>query len=121
MTYLFKINSTILGYVTIAMGSVRKEHLRELRESQRFRHIPCLLLGQMARDITYKGKGVGKIMVSWVFSKASELSREVGCRYVLVEAEPDKEIAYQNFGFQPLPPRRGSNTVLMYFDLGPRS
>ena len=119
VTHLFRVKEDVAGYVTLAMTSLERDALpRKIRRSHRFKDIPCLLLGQMARGINYKGRGLGNIMAAWVQNKASELSRDAGCRYVVVDAELDKETRYEEYGFVALPKRRGSKTVLMYFDLG---
>jgi hypothetical protein len=122
VTYLFRLQSEIVGYVTLALHSVRKEQLSEdLRKTHRFRDIPCLLLAQLARKSTYAGRGLGQIMVAWTIDTARKLSREAGCRYVIVDAEPHKKAHYEAyFGFKTLPQRKGDKTTLMYFDLGRR-
>ncbi len=122
VTYLFRVGSDIIGYVTLAMSSLKRSDLpKSLQDSHRFSKIPCLLLGQMARDKRYRNKGVGKIMVAWVRSRAYELSREVGCRFVILDAELDRKDHYERYlGFKALPQDPGKNNVPMYFDLGMR-
>ena len=123
VTYLFRVGGDVAGYVTLAMGSLKKGDLPvDVRGLHHFRMVPCLLLGQMARDIAYKGKGIGKTMFDWVLLRADELSRQVGCRYVILEAEHDRRSHYEKYlGLQALPQRRGSRTTMMYFDLGLRN
>ena len=59
-----------MRYVTLAMASLqRKELPGERKEKKPYRHVPSLLLGQMARDKRHKGKGVGKIMVDFVIAR----------------------------------------------------
>jgi hypothetical protein len=105
------------------MGSLKKERVsKEVRSSHRFKEIPCLLLGQLARKSSYSGRGLGPIMVAWVFDTASRLSEEVGCRYVIVDAEPGKAEHYESrLWFKALPKRKGDKTTLMYFNLGKKS
>jgi len=123
VTYLFRAKTEVVGYVTLAMASVRKERLsKDLRKAHRFKDIPCLRLAQIARKSTYTKRGLGRIMVAWAFDKASRLSQEVGCRYVILDSEPDKKEHYEKYlWFKALPLRRGDKTVLMYFDLGRRA
>ena len=109
MTYVFKKDNTIIGYVTLAMGALQKKRLpKDRKKAKRFPNVPSLLLGQLARDRRFKGEGVGGIMVDWVLRTANELSKKIGCRYVILDAELDKiEYYKKNFGFQDLPASPG--------------
>ena len=64
-----------------------------------YSHIPALLLGQMARDSEYEGRGLGKLMHDWVIIKALEFGEQVGCRLVMLDSVPDKVDMYRNWGF----------------------
>jgi hypothetical protein len=56
VTYVFRHETEIAGFVTLAMASLRKKDLPEERKKQKpFRDVPSLLLGHMARDSKYKG------------------------------------------------------------------
>lgn len=119
VTYLFKKDSTPIGYVTLAMGSLQKKRLpKDRKEAKRFPNVPSLLLGQLARDQRYKGQGVGEIMIDWVLRTANDLSQRVGCRYVILDAELDKIAHYKkHFGFQDIPREPGDTHTIMFFDL----
>jgi len=119
VTYEFWNQGFPVGYVTLAMASLqRKELPTERKEEKPYRHVPSLLLGQMARDKRHKGKGLGKIMVDFVIDKANKLGKEVGCRFVIVDSERDQVARYEKFGFEALPADTNAKTVLMFFDLG---
>lgn len=121
VTYGFWTQETPVGYVTLAMASLqRKELPPERKEKKPYRHVPSLLLGQMARDKRQRGKGVGKVMVDFVIATANTLSKEVGCRFVVVDSERDQIPRYESFGFEALPADSVDKTVLMFFDLGLR-
>jgi hypothetical protein len=123
ISYLFRFEEDVVGYVTLAMGSLKRADLpADVRPLHHFSRVPCLLLGQMARDIRFKGEGIGGLMFDWVLSKADELSHEIGCRYVILEAEQDRKSHYEKyFSLKPLPQRQGSKTTVMYFNLGLRN
>ncbi len=121
VTYVFKHKGSPIGYVTLAMGALEKKELPDERQEQKpFRNVPSLLLGQMARDYNLKGQGVGKMMVDFTLEIALELAQKVGCRFVVVDSEKDKESTYCLYGFEPIPPEPDDKTVLMFFDLGLR-
>ena len=90
----------------------------QIRKQKPYQHIPCILLGQMARDLNYKRQDVGKIMVDFAISTARQIAEQVGCRYVILDAELDKVELYKEYGFQEVPREEGGKTCVMFFDLG---
>lgn len=111
-----------IGFVTLAMGSLKKRDLPAEREEKKpFRHVPSLLLGHIARDERYKGQGAGQIMVDWVLNKATSLADEVGCRFIILDSERDMVQLYKRYGFEPIPPEPNDRTYIMFFDLGVRA
>ncbi|MDG6967727.1 MAG: GNAT family N-acetyltransferase [Nitrososphaerota archaeon] len=119
VTYLFKIeDEVVIGYVALAMASLPTKNLPEdLQKSHHYDHIPSLLLGQMACDIKFRGKGVGDVMIDYVIDKANELAQEIGCRLIIVDSELDSADCYKRNGLEPLPARKGADTVKMHLDL----
>jgi hypothetical protein len=116
VTYVFRSAGTPIGFITIAMSSLRK--LEESRQSSEIQEIPSLLLTHLARDIRYKGKGVGKLLTDWVIYFANELAGIVGCRFVILEIEQKMITLFQRYGFELLPPDRNNRRYVMFFDLG---
>jgi hypothetical protein len=95
-------NDKVVGYVTLAMSQLSKsQHLNLGRMTPR-NYVPGILIGEMARHIDYKGRELGKIMINWVVSKARNLSKEVACKIIIVEAEEDKIVVYKRWGFEPI-------------------
>jgi hypothetical protein len=124
VTYVFwsMSDNRPIGFVTLAMGSLRKRDLpAERKEKKPFHHIPGLLLGHIARDVRYKGQRAGRIMMDWVLSKASSLADEVGCRFVILDSEKDMVQVYQKYDFGLIPPEKDAETCIMFFDLGVRA
>jgi len=101
------------------MGSLRKQDsITNGRTEKSSGAVPCVLLEYIARDFRYKGKGVGKIMIDWVINLAHELSKTVGCRFVVLEIPQQLITVFQSYGFELIPPDRRDRHYLMFFDLG---
>jgi GNAT superfamily N-acetyltransferase len=77
-------------------------------------YIPGLLLGQMARDVQYKGKGLGEIMISWVINEAINISKRIGCRLIILQSEKDKVKTYEEFGFLKIPDSKRKQDMMFY-------
>jgi hypothetical protein len=123
VTYVFwsKDDKRPVGFVTLAMGSLKKRDLpAERMEKKPFRHVPSLLLGHIARDERYRCQGAGRVMVDWVLSKANSLADEVGCRFVILDSERDMVDLYEGYDFEAIPPEDNVKTCIMFFDLGVR-
>jgi len=124
VTYVFwsRSDQRPIGFVTLAMGSLKRTDLPAEREEKKpFSHVPSLLLGHIARDKRYKGQGAGRIMVDWVLSKANSFAIEVGCRFVILDSERDMVQLYKRYDFELIPPEVNDRTCLMFFDLGVRA
>lgn len=118
VTYVFRSEGTPIGFITVAMSSLRK--LEELGQSskEQVQEIPSLLLARLARDIRYKGQGVGELLTDWAICFANELAGIVGCRFVILEIEQNMITLFQRYGFELLPPDRDNRRYVMFFDLG---
>jgi len=104
----------LAGYVTLAMSQIHKNDAVSLRELTSHSYIPGLLLGQMARDLKYSGKGLGKIMMDWVKNQAEELRQRIGCRLIILQSEEDKVKDYQRYGFVLIPPSKKKKNMMFY-------
>ena len=65
-------------------------------------YVPAILISEMAGHIEYAGRGLGRLMIDWVVSKALDLSQYAACRLVIVEAVEDKVETYRHWGFEPI-------------------
>jgi len=118
VTYVFLHEETLAGYVTISMGSLNKQKLPDDPVGRKPRYIPALFLGRLARDNKYKGLSVGDQLLDWVLTKAKKLSKQLGCRLVLLESEERARSTYERSGFILIPPSRRDPRNIMFFDLG---
>ena len=70
----------------------------------RYDRIGATLLGRLARDLTYKGQGVGELLLVDALRRALEMSRQIASAAVIVDAKDDKAHKfYLVFGFIPFP------------------
>jgi GNAT superfamily N-acetyltransferase len=81
-----------------------------LRKRNRPDPIPVILLGQLAVDSRYQGKGYARSVLFFALTTAVRLSKDIGCFGVITHPLNDEIRAfYQRFGFEALPfdPKRG--------------
>ncbi len=67
--------------------------------------IPVILIGRLAVDQRFKGKGLGVSLLQHALLKGLEASQIVGARAFIVDAlDNDAERFYSKFGFTLMPP-----------------
>jgi predicted N-acetyltransferase YhbS len=95
----------IAGYYTLSATSVDLAALpAELtRKLPRYPQLPATLLGRLARDVNYKGQGIGDLLMVDALTRAYKNSAVIGAVAVIVDPK-DKKAAdfYGKFGFQQL-------------------
>lgn len=96
----------IIGYFTlcaygIAPGTIPEAARRHLA---RYPVVSATLIGRLAIDMNFQGKGLGSTLLAKALQKSYENSAVVGSSMVLVDAIDERAISfYQAHGFLRLP------------------
>ena len=96
----------VIGYYTLSMTSINLEELptKDAKKLPRYPLIGVTLIGRLAIDVDYQGRGWGKLLVMDALYRSLEASRQVASFAVMVDAIDDKAAKfYQRFDFQPFP------------------
>jgi predicted GNAT family N-acyltransferase len=101
ITYLFFYDETLVGYITLAMSSIHALRLKEDEEDIALPFYPCLFIGRLAVDNNWRHNDIGTYLANWATGLALELSEQIGCRYVVLEAKETKVKFYSQIGFKP--------------------
>lgn len=81
----------VIGYYGLAPTSVVAAHLpRSIRTGQPPDPVPCLLLGQLATDQAWAGKGIGSGLLKHALQRCITASRLIGGRALVVNAVDDE-------------------------------
>ncbi len=93
----------VVGYYGLAPGAVVPGSLpRSVRTGQPPDPVPCLLLGQLATDVDWAGRGIGTGLVKHALERCVEASKLVGGRALMVNAVDDEAAAFwRRRGFLP--------------------
>jgi ribosomal protein S18 acetylase RimI-like enzyme len=97
----------LAGFFSLSAGSVNGEDLPPdmARKLPRY-PVPIALLGRLAVDQAFQGRGLGSILLSDACQKVMRASRVLAVAALLVDAKDDPAAAfYRRFGFSPLPGR----------------
>lgn len=87
-TYVACENNTVIGYYCIATGSVERRALpSKLKRQQGLpNQIPVAIIGRLARDLAYRGTGLGLDLLQDALRRIVSASEIIGVRCVLVHA-----------------------------------
>lgn len=104
-TYVLAKELSVLGYYSLAAGSVRHEDATERVKKGLARHaIPVILLARLAVDVSLQGKGVGPALLKDALLRAASAADTIGARALLVHAKDDNAQGfYEHFDFEPSP------------------
>lgn len=93
-----------LSAATVELGKLPKEVAKKL---PRYDELGAVLIGRLASDLSFRGKGIGGMLLMSALMRAYRHSREIGAVAVLVDAKDENATRfYEHHGFRPLDGRR---------------
>jgi GNAT superfamily N-acetyltransferase len=103
--YLATRGNRIVGYYSLAYGSVSPEKAPQSVKSGLPRHpIPVILLARLAVDSTEQARGLGAALLKDALLRTIQAAEIAGLRAMLVHAKDDSaKRFYEKFGFEPSP------------------
>lgn len=85
----------VVGYYGLAPTAVVPTAMpRSIRTGQPPDPIPCLLLGQLATDTEWAGRGIGSGLLKHALERCIEAAKLVGGRALIVNAVDDEAAAF---------------------------
>lgn len=94
----------IVGYFALSMGQILSQDVVGSMRRNMPRQIPAVVLGRLAIDRAWQGRGLGKALIAEVVRRALRASDEVIARLVIVQAiSLAAEAFYLHNGFTRLP------------------
>ncbi|HEY9249121.1 MAG TPA: GNAT family N-acetyltransferase [Rariglobus sp.] len=108
----------IAGYYTLTQTSIvlGKLPVELTKKLPRYPELGAPLIGRLARDLAWRGTGIGGMLLIEALRRCVRQSEEAGAIVVVTDPKDEKARAfYTAYGFQPLDDRRmfiPMNTVL---------
>ncbi|MCF6294493.1 MAG: GNAT family N-acetyltransferase [Flavobacteriaceae bacterium] len=102
-----KETNLLQGYYTLANNSIPQNLMPtefQKRLPKSYTSIPTTLLGRLAIDNRFQGKGIGKLLLIDALKRCYEISKSIGSFAVIVDPlDEDAEKFYHKYGFINLP------------------
>ena len=99
----------IVGYYTLSQSAVSACQLPEdfARKLPRYSELGATLIGRLARDVEWRGKEIGRLLLVDALRRCVRQSAEVGAVVVVTDPKDAKARAfYARFGFRVLDEQR---------------
>jgi GNAT superfamily N-acetyltransferase len=94
----------VIGFFSLSMGQILATEVVGSMRRNMPSQIPAVVLGRLAIDRAWQGKGVGRALLAEVMRRSLRASEEVSARLVIVHAiSPAAENFYRHHGFTRLP------------------
>jgi len=104
-TYVATRGNRIVGYYSLAYGSVSLEEAPQSVRSGLPRHpVPVILLARLAVDSREQARGLGAALLKDALRRTLQAAEIAGLRALLVHAKDDSaKRFYEKYGFEPSP------------------
>jgi GNAT superfamily N-acetyltransferase len=94
----------VIGFFSLSMGQILATEATGSMRRNMPNKIPAVVLGRLAIDLSWQGKGVGRALLAEVMRRSLRAAEEVSARLVIVHAiSPTAENFYKYLGFTRLP------------------
>ena len=97
----------VQGYYTLSNSSIPKDLIPfdvQKRLPPSYTSIPVTLMGRLAIDSRFHGKGLGKLLLLDALYRSYDLSKKIGSFAVVVDPlDNEAELFYNKYGFIKLP------------------
>jgi len=132
VTYLWFLQATneLVAYITLCPDCIKLKNINQ-KLSEKFRDkginyksLPSLKIGRLCVIDKFLRRGIGTLLMQFAIKKAKEVSNNVGCRFLYLDAKrnrnPKKDVIhfYTSRGFE-IYKNRGNRETPMYLDIFP--
>jgi predicted GNAT family N-acyltransferase len=105
---LVSADNRIAGYYTLSSDNIRVDDIpAELVKQLNLPRQPVIgatLIGRLARDLAFRGQGIGELMFADALKRALGMSKSIASAAVVVDAKDEKaHFFYSEFGFIAFP------------------
>lgn len=104
-TYVCCVASSVVGFYSLAVGSVEPDRAPERVIKGLARHaVPVMLLARLAVDKGHQGKGLGQALLKDALLRTAQAADIAGIRCLLVHAKDEAaQRWYESWEFEPSP------------------
>lgn len=94
----------IAGYYTLGSFAIALDEMPESLAAKlpRYGDMPAALIGRLARDLRWRGRGIGELLVADAIARVLDASRSLAIFAIVVDAKDENaQSFYESLGFRP--------------------
>jgi predicted N-acetyltransferase YhbS len=108
----------VAGFVSLSAAQIERGFWPKAAQRNQPDPLPAILIGRLATDVRFRGRGIGRSLVLFALTTSLRLSKDLGCFCVLTHPIDDGvRDFYRAFGFQDLPFDPGRAMAVRIVDL----
>ncbi|MDR3063831.1 MAG: GNAT family N-acetyltransferase [Methanobrevibacter sp.] len=116
--YLCKYNTEVVGYLAISNDSIKIRKEDKLKMGKTYKYYPAIKIGRLAIDKKFQKKQIGTLMIKWVGGIGIKLRKEIGIKFISVDAYIKSKEFYEKNSFKVLENNnKNKHNISMYLDL----
>ena len=117
-TYVVCEGDRVIGFYSLAASAVERRRVSSRVGRSMPEPVPVILLGQLAVDAGYRGRGLGADLLADAAKRALAAADVIGARALVVQALDDEARGfYERFGFRPFSNREPLMLILRISEL----
>jgi len=118
-TYLCFWNEDLAAFVTLTTDTIGYNLIDSCDgiDGYAYQKYPAIKIARLAVDDRYKRRGIGQNLLLWAVGKAYEISKQIGCRYITVDAKRESIDFYLKYEFKIIKKYINRDFPPMYFNL----
>lgn len=102
-TYVAVEGEEILGFMTVSPSQIEIDDLPAASRKRLPRYpLPVLRLARLAVAEVTQGREIGLLLLRAALRLTREMSKQLGCVGMIVDAKPEAVAFYRRYGFEPL-------------------
>ncbi len=111
-------SNALIGYVTLSSGQIERSFLPKSRQRNQPDPLPVTLLGQLAVDKAFHGRGHASSLLAFALNTAVRVAESVGSVGVITHPlDENVRSLYAKWGFEDLPFDPRSTMIIRMVDL----
>ena len=117
-TYVACDGARVVGFYSLAASAVERRRVPSRVGRSMPEPVPVILLGQLAVDTDYQGRGLGSDLLVDAAKRALSAAEFIGARAIVIQALDDRAKSfYARFGFRPFSEREPLMLLLRISEL----
>ena len=117
ITRLVHYNGTLAGFFTLIADNISVTSIpSENYVDYHYQKLPAVKIARLAVDKKFERQGIGRRIITEIFRIVYEVSQQIGCRVITVDAKENALGFYKKFAFMEVESKKHQDYIPMYLD-----